>query len=369
MRQLRPFQRYAREQHLALACTGEGLMFGRARLVERHGGLILRCQRHKIMRRLQEFYARIRGCDTVPQKVVWGGCMDTIVAARFFRANPSVGLLPDFADALLEKMSEPLHKREYDLGTGVILRVENCEVDGEFVAGQFCRKQMDNIPPQAGPMGLAPIALERGQGLGHLCAFRFHRGTQILLLQTNILSATPNRVSLYLTALFNGKGTYILEPVLRQDALDRFKDRKLRSFTVSFASPENLEALDEQGLASAKGAKLLAEAFQGLEFTIIVKAGREKKKKRFLNFDNTKREIEGLLRSGADIDRLEVQADPDPEDESRNIDFLEEHLRCRAELELSDVNVEKNYEIRRDFLRSEFETRLPYLLKHFESSQ
>jgi hypothetical protein len=40
-------------------------------------------------------------------------------------------------------------------------------------------------------------------------------------------------------------------------------------------------------------------------------------------------------------------------------------LKCRAELELSDANVQKNYAIRRDFLRSEFDTRLPYLLKHF----
>lgn len=297
----------------------------------------------------------------------WAGGleMDAIVAARFYRVIPEKGLLPNFADTLLGAMAEPIHKRERDLGTGLLLRVENCTADGDYIDGQFCRKQLDNIPPQAGPMGLAPILLERGQGLGHLCAFRYHRPTQIVLLQTNILSATPNRVSLYFRALSGATGTYYLEPILRQDALDRFKNRNLRSFTVSFASPENLEALDDQGLASARGARLLSEAFQGLEMTITVKAGREKKKKRFLNFESTKREIEGLLGSGADIEKLEVQADPDPDDESRSIDFLEEHLRCRAELELSEVNVEKNYEIRRDFLKSEFVTRLPYLLKHF----
>lgn len=69
------------------------------------------------------------------------------------------------------------------------------------------------------------------------------------------------------------------------------------------------------------------------------------------------------MSSGADIDKLEVQAEPD--DEGPNIDFLEEHLRCRAELDLSDVNVERNYEVRREFLKSEFEVRLPYLVKHF----
>jgi hypothetical protein len=73
-------------------------------------------------------------------------------------------------------------------------------------------------------------------------------------------------------------GTYTFKPVLREDALERFKDRKIRSFTVGFASPTNLEALDDEGLASAKGARLLAEAFNGLDLTITVRAGRGKKK-------------------------------------------------------------------------------------------
>ncbi|HWY76675.1 MAG TPA: DUF6731 family protein, partial [Verrucomicrobiae bacterium] len=292
---------------------------------------------------------------------------DAIVSARFYRATPEKGMLPDFADTLLAQMGQPVLSRERDLGGGVMLRVERCEADGEYVDGQFSRKQMDNIPPQDGPLGLEPIKLDRDQGLGHICAFRFHRPTSIMLLQTNILSATPNRVTLYIRTLLNGAGTYFFEPILRQDALDRFKDRKLRGFTVSFASPPNLEALDDQGLASARGARLLAEAFNGLELSITVKAGREKRKKRFLDFENTKREINALLNSGADIDKLEVQADPTNDDEGRNIDFLEEHLKCRAELELSDVSVEKNYNIRREFLKSEFDTRLPYLLKHFGS--
>jgi Family of unknown function (DUF6731) len=291
--------------------------------------------------------------------------MDAVVAARFYRVTPEKGLLPDFADTLLAQMGHPVQMRERDLGTGVMLRVEFCAADREYVDGQFCRKQVDNIPPQAGPLGLAPIKLDRDQGLGHLGAFRFHRPTSIILLQTNNMSATPNRVSLYIRTLLNGAGTYFFEPILRQDALDRFKDRKLRGFTVTFASPTNLEALDDQGLASARGARLLAEAFNGMEMTITVKAGREKRKKRFLDFDNTKREIDALLNSGADIEKLEVQADPTYDDDSRNIDFLEEHLKCRAELELSDVNVQTNYDIRREFLKSEFDTRLPYLLKHF----
>jgi hypothetical protein len=201
--------------------------------------------------------------------------------------------------------------------------------------------------------------------LGHLAAFRYHRPTRILLLQTNIQSASPNRVSVYVQKLTNGAGTYVFKPVLREDALERFKNRTLRSFTVGFASPENLEALDEKGLASAKGARLLAEAFNGLEFTITVSAGRGKKK--YLNFDTVWNEVTSLLGSGADIKKLEVMANPD--DEGNDIDFLEEHLKCRAELELSDGDPEANYQVRRSFLASEFAVRLPYVMKHFGAPQ
>lgn len=186
--------------------------------------------------------------------------MDANVSARFFRISAAPPDTLDFPEMLMAEVAKPLQDREHDVtGTGVTVRVEHCINDGDFVVGEFCRKQMTNIPPQAGPDGLTPIPLPNGQGLGHLAAFRYHRPTRVIL-QYNLQCVTTYRVALYLMKL-NPASVYGFAPILREDALERFKDKKIRSFSVQFASPKNLEALDDQGIASAKGARLLAEAF------------------------------------------------------------------------------------------------------------
>lgn len=287
--------------------------------------------------------------------------MDTIVRARFFRASEKPKDAPlDLPDFLLSEMSKSLSGRERDItGTGVVMRVEECEADGDFVAGQFCRKQMSNIPPQAGPDGLAPILLEGGHGLGHLAAFRYHRPTRVILLQQNVQSASTKRISLYLAAA-NGASLFSFDPVLREDALERFKDKRVRSFTVGFASTRNLQALDDSGITSAKGARLLAEAFKGLDLTITVKAGRGKK--RWLDYLTVNREITGLLEADADVDRLEVLL---KNHDDSSIDFLQEHLKATAELDLPQDDLNKHYAVRRTFLASEFGKRLEYLINHY----
>jgi hypothetical protein len=294
--------------------------------------------------------------------------MDSTVRARFFRASPQPAKALDLPDMLLAEMKKSLPQREKDVsdavggvaGTGVILRVEECEREGDFVIGQFCRKQMTNLPPEAGPDGLGPIPIPDGRGIGHVSAFRYHRPTRVLLLQNNIQCATPHRIGVYV-ARINAEALYGFEPVLREDALERFKHRKVRSFTVRFASPENLEALDDKGIASARGARLLAEAFNGLDLSISITAGRSRKK--FLDFGSVSREVKALLGSSADISELEVQANED--EEGRTIDFLQEHLKCSETLELPEGDHTKHYQVRRKFLKSEFESRMDYLMKHF----
>jgi hypothetical protein len=80
--------------------------------------------------------------------------MDANVTARFFRLSAAPPGAQDFPEMLLLEAAKPLIDREFDVtGTGVTVRVEHCIEDGEFVTGEFCRKQMTNIPPQAGPDG------------------------------------------------------------------------------------------------------------------------------------------------------------------------------------------------------------------------
>jgi hypothetical protein len=290
-----------------------------------------------------------------------GGSMDANVSARYFRVSDHVEQAPDFSDLLLGEMGKAIPDRERDVtGAGVLLRVEQCEAEGRFVSGQFCRKQTTNIPPQAGPRGLAPIVLPDGQGIGHLAAFRYHKPTRVILLQNNINCTTPHRISLYLM-MINAAAVYGFKPVFREDALERFKNRKIRSFTVGFASPENLEALDDNGIAAAQGAKLLAEAYKGLDLTITIRAG--KKRKQFLYFQSVYESIKALLGSNANISQLKVSANED--EIGRNIDFLEEHMKCKETLDLPESDHSNNYKVRKDFLQAEFNANIKYLTKHF----
>jgi hypothetical protein len=287
--------------------------------------------------------------------------MDTTVSARYFRVSGQPEKAADFPDLLLGEMAKPLTDRERDVtATGVILRVEHCQAEATFVSGQFCRKQTENIPPQAGPAGLAPMNLPAGQGLGHLAAFLYHRPTRVFLLQNNMQCATPHRVSLYLM-MINGNALYKFVPVFRQDAMERFKDRKVRSFTVRFASPENLDALDDAGIASARGARMLAEAFHGLDLEITIGVG--KRRKSFLDFASVKRDIEAILGSAAKVKKLEVSG---TEDElGPDIDFLQEQLKCKEKLALDDQDYQKNYQVRKVFLQEQFNGNLDYLNTHF----
>jgi hypothetical protein len=286
--------------------------------------------------------------------------MDARVSARFFRVSAKPEGTEDFPDLLLAEMKKDRTAREYDVGQQLILRIERCEPDGEFVAGDFCRKQTTNLPPQAHPDGLAPTVLPEGRGIGHLAAFRYHRPTRTLLLQNNNLCATPSRIGVY-TMLLNGAATFSFQPVLRDDAIDRFKDRKPRSFTVKFASPQNLDALDDKKIPSIKGAKLLAEAFHGLYLTVTVDVGQSTKK--FLDADTVTQEVTNLLNSGADIKKLRVTTNQTPDDDP-GIDFLQEHLKCADNLELPD-DVENNYAVRKAYLAAQFAKRLAYLNRHF----
>jgi hypothetical protein len=286
--------------------------------------------------------------------------MDTNVSARFFRVSPHVPQAADFPDLLLGQMSKTLSDREYDVTeTGIFLRLEECKQDKDFVFGEFCRKQTTNIPPQAGPDGLKPIGLASGQGLGHLAAFRYHKPTRVILLQGNPQCATAHRIGLYLMRI-NAAALYTFTPVLREDALERLKDHKVRSFTVQFASPKHLEALDDRNIATAKGAKMLADAFHGFKMTITVSVGKRKKK--FLDYLRVNQDISALLASDAEIKKLNVVTD---DDEGDPIDFLKELLKAKATLPLPEEDHPKNYGMREAFLKSEFNTHIGYIMKHF----
>lgn len=289
--------------------------------------------------------------------------MDAKVAARFYRVSSKPADTADFPDLLLEMMKEAqVGARERNLEGSCTLRLENCEADGEFVSGEFCRKQTVNIPPAAGPEGLKPIELDDGTGMGHVAAFRFHRATRVLLFQHNLVCASANRVGEYLSAI-NPAAVFTFVPILREDAWERFTNKDVRALRVSFASPANLEALDEAGVAAAKGARLIAEAYNGVSVEIVVSVGKRRKK--FLNFAAVRDTLSKVVGSNADVNKANVRNKATEEDDSGAINFLREHLRVKEDLTLPENDHASNYQVRKAFLAKGFNDKMSYLLKHF----
>lgn len=260
--------------------------------------------------------------------------MDARVVARFYKVTEPAGAR-DFHDLLLAEMQEPLAgNREKDLSEGVTVRLEDCRLVDGFLEGQFCRVQTVNVPPQADENGLTPIPLGNG-GLGHLAAFRYHPDSRILLLQQNVQSATPQRVSLYVAGA-NPAHIFHLEPVLSEDAWDRFRAGNTRAFTVRFAGADNLAALDDQDVSAAQGARMIAEAYDGVQVTIEVSVGRSRHRR--LDPARVLQDLGRLVGIGA-TDKLTAKIEGD----DQPLDLLHEHLRVQDDLDLVANDPAANY--------------------------
>lgn len=271
--------------------------------------------------------------------------MDARISARFYRVTEPASAL-DFDDLLLAEMNEPLAgNREKHLGQGVTMRLEDCNQANGFLEGQFCRVQTINVPPQADANGLTPIPLGDG-GLGHLAAFSYHAASRLLLLQQNIQSATPNRLSLYVAGP-NPAHLFHLEPVLSEDAWDRFTGGNTRAFTVRFAGVDNLAVLDDENVSAAQGARMIAEAYDGVQVTIEVSVGRSRHRR--LDPGRVLADLGRLVGLGA-TEKLTAKIEGD----SQPLDLLHEHLRIEEELDLDANDPVINYAARRNFLRRGF---------------
>ncbi|WP_340647016.1 DUF6731 family protein [Phenylobacterium sp.] len=284
--------------------------------------------------------------------------MDSRIKGRFYRLSEAPNGQPEFADILLAIMAGGAPSdRERDLGGGVTLRLEQCDVRDQLVEGDFCRVQRVNIPPQAGAAGLVPIQLNDGHGIGHLGAFIYHRPTRVMLLQSNMQSATPNRVALYV-ATDDPMRIFSLRPVLTDDAIDRFRAGRARSFSVKFAGIDRLDVLDDPDIPAARGARMIADAYDGLDVEIKVSVGRSRD--HWLAQGGLLASI-GRLMGEPGVEKLQAKMEGD----DHPLDLLHEQLQAESELELPEGDPARHYAVRRQFLRETLGANMPLIQRQF----
>ena len=284
--------------------------------------------------------------------------IDARVSAGFFRASAPAGGTGGFEGAIRSLAQLPSARdRERDLGQGVIIRIERATETAEYIEGEFSRIQKANIPSQASSEGLLPLVLQDGHGLAHVAAFLYHRPSRVLLLQRNSQSATVNRLSLYVAA-DNAGNLVTFAPVITEDALERFKHGEPRSFSVKFSGIDQLQALDDAGIAVAKGARMIGEAYDGVEVEIRVSAGRSRKS--FLGKARLMPEVEQLAGLPG-VDHLTAKLSGDP----TAVDLLNEHMKEARVLDLPEGDPDAHFERRRAFLRAVFSDKLAEIQRRF----
>lgn len=284
--------------------------------------------------------------------------MDSRVAVRFYRATESargVGELGDILQGVMA-LGGPAD-RERDIGTEVVVRMEGCSERGQTIEGDLCRVQRVNIPPQAGADGLAPIDLQEGNGIGHMAAFLYHRPTRVLALQTNIQSASPHRLALYLAALDPAQ-IFHFAPVLTEDAIERFQAGHARSLIVKFAGIDRLDCLDDENVPVAHGAKLIGDAYDGLDVEIKISVGR--KRNRNLAPRMLRQTVDRLM-GAPGIEKLQAKL----EGEELPIDLLGEQLQRHADVRFPEGQPARHYAIRQEFIRNAFGEVWPTLERQF----
>lgn len=287
--------------------------------------------------------------------------MSTKVLARFYSVSkPEAG--EDFHDILaFADGLGTLKKREKLIHGTVTVRLERYACDGDFIKGEFCRKQTENIPPSAGPDGLNVIELPEGGGLGHIAAFVYHIPTRIILLEVNKMSVTAPRLPLYIKSLKPGR-IFVLSPIFRNDAWDRLGEKKVRRLRVKFAKPENLAEIEGNKDTAQQSAKKLAAAFNATTVDITVSVGQDKKK--FLSRKTVIDTVKAVLGADDDVAHLDVTVIDDHG--SDPIDFIEESLKVQKDIDLHGCNLEQAFERRMAFLKGGFDDNINYVKKIFE---
>ncbi len=286
----------------------------------------------------------------------------------FYEVKTSGEERRSFSTAMNNIFDLPLSEREQDVGAvnkPFIVRLERLEEDDKYIYGEITRVQHDNIPAEARDDGVVDLELEGG--LAHFSAFRYHKKLGILAVQLNKSGTSMGRLAAYLEK-FEEFCKYEFSPIPRENAWERFNKKSPRKLRVSMANPKNLNLSEDEERSLFGNALKMVEMYEGVSINIEISVGRQKS---ILNSDKVRSMISNALRlkqnhpetiqilkiSSGTIDRIEDK-----------IDFLEEILVERTDIDDLPQHTERNYKIRRDHIKTIFSENIAMLENQFGAS-
>lgn len=292
--------------------------------------------------------------------------MPSRVTTRFYRVTGLADQTP-VLETVLQQLSEiaVLKDRFRNAGSEdgeeMQVRLERLAHDGDFWTGEFTRLQSEDVPATVTDDGLIPTDLQDGLGLGHCAAFVFHAPTRVLALQINMQSVRHLGISGYLHA-YHAAAQYALAPIPVRDVWADYNGSNPRKFEITIASPENLDAVDDQDETVIESFQRFGEIYGGHVITVQVSVGQ--KQEVTLAKDVVGgfiRRVLGMKAGGADIRKVKVTSDQkNAVGEYEEINFLREFIQEKANVQLPNDNAQENFQLRSQAVRAALDRHLPY---------
>jgi len=245
--------------------------------------------------------------------------------------------------------AKKISQRVAQTWNGVGARLERLtEEPANCLAGEITRIQTTNFPSEVHDEGTKPLRINNP--LGHGIAFRYQTETGTLAIQYEPRVLSPSRVFQYLEAAHEG-AFYNLDPIVRNDAWNRFDRGPARRISIAIASPSDLDELEGASEAAATAASRLARAYDAPLINIELSMGHRKgnlgeRAKTMV------RELVGFAaKDEIDLRALRVVPARDSDGNGGDeINLLDDVLNVREELNLPDNDPDTNYAVRKDFL-------------------
>jgi len=288
--------------------------------------------------------------------------MDSVIRARFYQVENFTNGQATLFDALHQLWNHPQREVYEDIFGGIRVRIERFETDNEvvgndFVAGEFVRQQTENIPPIA-PQG-GPLEGQENP-LGHRSAFRYHARSGILLLESRQSGLTPIRVDGLVKARLSGHQGYYLSPVVTEDAMHRLRNGTPRRVQFRVARPEDMQIVEGDDRMIGENLSRMANNFGGLvvETSVGFPPGN---RDGHLNLSAINRAVRWATGNRDHVEKFKVKIS----EEEEPIDVFAEQLKVTETLTLENLDVERNYNARRDLLARGFNAYMPLIQRNY----
>jgi hypothetical protein len=292
--------------------------------------------------------------------------VDKTITVQFFKLQPRNDAAPAFETALdtCWQLGDTPGARELSLTEAEAdhshVRLERLQTHAEWIEGEIVRVQRDNIPHEAHPEGLRP---SRAQSQGHSAVFRYNPGLRLLVMEINPTNMTPSRFLRYIKRV-DQTARYESLLIPNQDVWERYGRMRPRRFSVTLASVTNPEAVEGPVGAVLQSTRMLHEVTNGGTIHISVKPGGEPEGLNKNAIGSIIKSLVGNRDPNFEVTSLSVSADDEDDRGSQVLNFLDDILKEREEVDLNGLSSEESYERRIVVLRDCFALHMDYIVEH-----